>query len=218
VGYGAVALFKGQTADGRGAAAFSLSDAEEDELMVLARKSVEMAVKQQKLYECPASAREPLMQERGAFVTLKKNGKLRGCIGYPAPLKPLYFTVRDVAAMAAVRDIRFPPVGPKELPELQYEISVLSPLRRVLDVNRIEVGKHGLVVKKGSKEGLLLPQVPVEQGWDRITFLQQACVKAGLPVGAWKDEDTDVFAFTALVFGEHAGNEAVSGKPSSVGR
>lgn len=218
VGYGAVALFKGQTADGRGAAAFSLSDAEEDELMALARKSVETAVKQQKLYECPASAREPLMQERGAFVTLKKNGKLRGCIGYAAPLKPLYLTVRDVAAMAAVRDIRFPPVGTNELPELQYEISVLSPLRRVLDVNRIEVGKHGLVVKKGSKEGLLLPQVPVEQGWDRITFLQQACVKAGLPVGAWKDEDTDVFAFTALVFGEQAGSGTVNGKRSAAGR
>jgi hypothetical protein len=80
------------------------------------------------------------------------------------------------------------------------------------------VGKHGLVVKKGSKEGLLLPQVPVEQGWDRITFLQQACVKAGLPVGAWKDEDTDVFAFTALVFGERAGSGTVSGKQSAAGR
>jgi MEMO1 family protein len=218
VGYGAVAFFKGQAADGSGAAAFSLSDAEEDELMALARKSVETAVKEQKLYECPASAREPLMQERGAFVTLKKNGQLRGCIGYSAPLKPLYFTVRDVAAMAAVRDIRFPPVGARELPELQYEISVLSPLRRVLDVNRIEVGKHGLVVKKGSKEGLLLPQVPVEQGWDRNTFLQQACVKAGLPVSAWQDDDTDVFEFTALVFGEHAGNGTVKVKPSAAGR
>lgn len=216
VGYGAVAIFKGLRATGP--AAFSLSDAEKNDLMALARKAVETAVTQEKLYECPASEREPLMQERGAFVTLKKHGQLRGCIGYPAPLKPLYFTVRDVAAMAAVRDIRFQPVSAKELPEIEYEISVLSPLRHVLNVNQIEVGKHGLVMKKGSKEGLLLPQVPVEQGWNRTTFLEQVCVKAGLPVNAWKDQDADLFEFTALVFGDHAGSASLNGKASAAAR
>ena len=120
------------------------------------------------------------MQERGAFVTLKEHGELRGCIGYSAPIKPLALTVRDVAAYAAVKDNRFRPVSPEELGLLEYEISVLSPLRRVLDVNEIEVGRHGLVVKQGDREGLLLPQVPVEQGWDRATFLEKTCVKAGL--------------------------------------
>lgn len=202
VGYGAVALSKPAPGSKSSGAAFSLSRPQKDELMRLARKSTETAVNERKLYEGPASSSEVLMQERGAFVTLKKHGALRGCIGYVAPMKPLFDTVREVAALAAMRDTRFPPVSAKELPELEYEISVLSPLRRVLDVKEIEVGRHGLVMKKGSTEGLLLPQVPVEQGWDRATFLQQTCVKAGLPPGAWKDGDTDIFSFTAVVFGE----------------
>jgi uncharacterized protein (TIGR00296 family) len=90
------------------------------------------------------------------------------------------------------------------LNQLQYEISVLSPLRRVLDVSQIEVGKHGLVMRRDGNEGLLLPQVPVEQNWDRMTFLSQTCRKAGLLPDAWKDERTDIFMFTALVFGDTA--------------
>jgi AmmeMemoRadiSam system protein A len=118
-------------------------------------------------------------------------------------MKPLFETVRDVAAMAAVKDERFPPVTAKELAELDYEVSVLSPLRRVLDVKEIRVGQHGLVMKKGADEGLLLPQVPTEQGWDRMSFLQQTCRKAGLPPSAWQDPDTDIFQFTALIFSDH---------------
>jgi uncharacterized protein (TIGR00296 family) len=90
------------------------------------------------------------------------------------------------------------------LPELEYEISVLSPLRRVTDIKQIKVGEHGLVMRRGDREGLLLPQVPVEQHWDRTTFLEQTCIKANLPANAWKDEDTDIFMFTALVFGDQA--------------
>jgi AmmeMemoRadiSam system protein B/AmmeMemoRadiSam system protein A len=201
VGYGAVALVKG-TAGPSAAAAFSLRAADRSQLLEIARRSVETAVKQRKLYDCPPVS-DALMQERGAFVTLKENGQLRGCIGYVAPIKPLSETVRDVAAYAALKDERFPPVTAPELGRLEYEVSVLSPLRRVLDVNQIAVGRHGLVIRKGDYEGLLLPQVPVEQGWKRGTFLEQTCLKAGLPRNAWQDGDTDIFSFTALVFPEH---------------
>ena len=202
VGYGAVAIVKnvGRRAPG---ATFSLGTADRTQLLAIAKRSVETAVRQGKVYECPKVS-EALMQERGAFVTLRKAGQLRGCIGYVAPVKPLGETVRDVAAFAALRDERFRPVTSAELPLLEYEISVLSPLRHVLDVKQIVVGRHGLVMRQRDAEGLLLPQVPVEQGWNRNTFLEQTCVKAGLPPRAWQDPDTDTFAFTALVFGDRA--------------
>jgi len=169
-----------------------------------------MAVKEGKLYECSAGGLEALMQERGAFVTLTSNGQLRGCIGYVAAMKPLCHTVRDVAALAAIRDQRFPPVSVRELDQLEYEVSVLSPLRRVMDIQQIRVGRDGLLIKKGDIEGLLLPQVAAEQHWDRITFLEQTCRKAGLPPHAWQDKDTDIFRFSALVFCEHRPVEAVT--------
>jgi AmmeMemoRadiSam system protein A len=203
VGYGAVALVAEESRTGPKVPEFSLRQREKDELLKIAKKSVEIAVKERTLYKCAAPGIASLEQDRGAFVTLKKKGQLRGCIGYIAPAKALYLTVRDVAAAAAVEDPRFEPVMPSELGDLEYEISVLSPLRRVTDVKQIQVGRHGLIVNKGNYEGLLLPQVPTEQRWDRMTFLGQTCVKAGLPTNAWKDEETDIFSFTALVFGEH---------------
>jgi AmmeMemoRadiSam system protein A len=204
VGYGALALIKASGGRSSAAPPFSLTQAERDELLSLAKTSVEAAVRQRKMYDYAGSKTEALMQERGAFVTLKKNGDLRGCIGYVAPIKPLSLTVRDVATYAALRDSRFSPVEPAELSQLQYEVSVLSPLRRVLDIKQIEVGRHGLVMWRGEREGLLLPQVPVEQQWNRMTFLAETCRKAGLAADAWKDEQTDIFMFTALVFGDHA--------------
>jgi AmmeMemoRadiSam system protein A len=117
-------------------------------------------------------------------------------------LKPLDQTVRDTAAFAALRDPRFPPVSASELPHLEYEVSVLSPLRRVVDVRQIKVGQHGLLMKNGQHEGVLLPQVPVEQKWDRQQFLDETCAKAGMNAGCWKDENTDIFMFTAVVFGD----------------
>jgi AmmeMemoRadiSam system protein A len=182
---------------------FSLTEQDKNELLALARKSVEHAIENQKAYEPPVSASEALNQERGAFVTLKEDGQLRGCIGYTSPIKPLYMTVRDTATLAAVRDPRFQPVAASELPKLHYEVSVLSPLRRVTDIEQIKVGQHGLIMKNSENEGLLLPQVPVEQHWDRHTFLEQTCVKAGMKPDCWKDEDTDIFSFTAVVFDEH---------------
>lgn len=204
VGYGALALTRAVGARTASTPPFSLTQAEREELLKLARTSVETAVRQHKLYDYNGASFESLMQERGAFVTLKKKGELRGCIGYVAPIKPLSYTVRDVAAYAALKDSRFQPVAPSELPQLEYEISVLSPLRRVLDIKQIEVGRHGLVVRRGQNEGLLLPQVPVEQKWNLTTFLAETCRKAGLPADAWRDERTDLFLFTALVFGDHS--------------
>jgi MEMO1 family protein len=181
---------------------FSLTGHEQKELLALARKSVEYAVREGKPYEPTASASEVLNQERGAFVTLRKSGELRGCIGYTSAVKPLYITVRDTATFAALRDTRFQPVAASELSQIDYEVSVLSPLRRVLDIRQIKVGQHGLLMKNGAYEGLLLPQVPVDEKWDRQTFLEETCAKAGMRSGCWKDENTDIFMFTAVVFGE----------------
>ncbi len=200
VGYGAVALMQ----DDRGSEKrkFSLTPAEKQQLLEIARKSVESAVKDNKLYELPANLSASLMQDRGAFVTIKKNGELRGCIGYTAAVQPLALTVRDVAGFAALQDPRFRPVTAGELPQLKYEVSVLSPMHHVSDVNEVKIGEHGLMIKKGRYRGLLLPQVAPEQGWDRNTFLDQTALKAGLPGKAWRDKDADLFMFTAVVFGE----------------
>jgi len=182
-------------------APYSLNEKEKAQLLDLAHKSVESAV-QNRFYTPESTTDSVLNQERGAFVTLKEGGGLRGCIGMTAPTQSLYLTVRDTAMWAALRDPRFQPVAVSELSQLQYEISVLSPLRRVGDVREIQVGTHGLLMKNGDREGLLLPQVPVEQHWDRTTFLQQTCVKAGMPPDCWKDENTDIFSFTAVVFND----------------
>ena len=179
-----------------------MTSAEKRQLLEIARKSVEYAVKNDKLYELPANLPPSLMQDRGAFVTIKENGELRGCIGYTTAMQPLALTVRDVAGFAALRDTRFRPVTAGELPQLKYEISVLSPLRRVMDLNQVKVGEHGLMIKKGRYRGLLLPQVAPEQHWDRSTFLDETAMKAGLPAKAWRDKDADLFMFTAVVFGE----------------
>ena len=203
VGYGAVAFVKDAPRHSGVESPFRVSDPDRAELLRIAHKSVETAVRDHKLLDLPLPASETLAQERGAFVTLKEHGDLRGCIGYVAPTKPLAFTVRDVAAYAAMEDHRFSPVKPAELAELDYEISVLSPMRRVLDVAQIQPGRDGLLMKRGRTEGLLLPQVAAEEHWNRDTFLQETCFKAGLERSCWQTADTDIFSFTALVFGEH---------------
>jgi MEMO1 family protein len=201
VGYGAVALAKVDMRKAARAPRLTLKGAEQSELLRLARKSVESAVREHKLLDYSPPASGPLAQERGAFVTLTRHGALRGCIGFVAPAEPLALTVRDAAAFAAVRDTRFRPVTVAELPELDYEVSVLSPMRPVLDVKQIRPGRDGLVIKRGETEGLLLPQVARDQHWDRVTFLKETCRKAGLAANAWQDSETDIFSFTALVFG-----------------
>jgi AmmeMemoRadiSam system protein B/AmmeMemoRadiSam system protein A len=201
VGYGAVAISKaaGHTTT---TSNFELSPADRAELLRLARKSVETAVRDRKIYEPGSPASEALALERGAFVTLKEHGDLRGCIGYMSPMKPLAVTVREVATLAAMRDYRFPPVSSRELEDIDYEVSVLSPMHRVLDVNQIQPGRDGLLIKQGDTEGVLLPQVAAENRWDRTTFLRQTCRKAGLAEECWREPATDIFSFTAVVFGD----------------
>ncbi len=214
VGYGAAAFIEASNPQQKASSEFSLAAPDREELLRLARKSLEAAVREKKLYEVPAARSDALQQDRGAFVTLTKGGELRGCIGYTSPVKSLDLTVRDVAAFAALRDPRFPPVTAAELDQLEYEVSVLSPFRRVKDVNEIQIGRHGLLAKKGEYEGVLLPQVAVEQHWDRRTFLDQVCRKAGLPASCWSDPDTDLFLFSAFVFSES--KPANSGRPVPV--
>jgi AmmeMemoRadiSam system protein A len=177
------------------------SEDERRRLLDLARRAIEARVRG----EAPsADAPQGLFRERrGAFVTLRRreDGALRGCIGYPEPTLPLAEAVVRGAEAAATADSRFAPVGPDELDTIRIEISVLSPLKRVRPED-VRVGVDGLVVQNGGRRGLLLPQVAPEWGWDRETFLSETCRKAGLPRDSWKQPETDVFAFQALVMGE----------------
>src|SRR5664280_1115688 len=136
---------------------------------------------------------ETLKEKRGAFVTLKKRGHLRGCIGYIKAVKPLWEAVQEMAVAAAFHDPRFPSLKSDEIRDLSYEISVLSPLKRIKDINEIEVGKHGLYIVRGYNSGLLLPQVALEYEWDRESFLKETCYKAGLPPQAWMDKETEIY-------------------------
>lgn len=138
----------------------------------------------------------------GAFVSLHEEGRLRGCIGRIVGGSPVVETIRGMALAAAFEDPRFDPLVASELPRVDIEITLLSPMERLASVEDIEIGRHGLYIVKGWHSGLLLPQVPVEFGWDRETFLEQLCYKAGLHAGAWKASDTELFSFEGIVFGE----------------
>ncbi len=145
-----------------------------------------------------------LKEKRGAFVTINKDHRLRGCIGYILPVKPLYQTVREVAEEAALHDPRFMPIQPEELSHLQIEISVLTVPRPLKDndISKIKIGRDGLIVRNDGYQGLLLPQVATDYGWNQLEFVQQTCRKAGLPLDAWKDPKTEILTFSAEVFGE----------------
>ncbi|MDR2483727.1 MAG: AmmeMemoRadiSam system protein A [Treponema sp.] len=143
----------------------------------------------------------------GAFVTLHKTGadgsaRLRGCIGRMQAAWPLEQTVRRMAQEAAFDDPRFPPLAQGELEQCRIEISVLSPMERCADPRSVQVGVHGLYLIHRGRAGVLLPQVPVEQGWDRDAYLDYICVKAGLPAGSYEAPGAELYTFTAQVFGE----------------
>ncbi len=137
----------------------------------------------------------------GAFVTLKVNAQLRGCVGYPEPELPLVDVIDRCAVSAAIKDPRFPALTIAELQDVALEISVLGPIEPVVEMADIEVGRHGLVVEVGHRRGLLLPQVATEWGWDAAEFASQTCLKAGLPRDAWR-RGAKLFRFEAEVFGE----------------
>ncbi|MGC8766081.1 MAG: AmmeMemoRadiSam system protein A [Brevinematia bacterium] len=138
----------------------------------------------------------------GVFVTLTKNKELRGCIGYIYPIKPFPQLVVDAAISSATKDPRFDPLEKEEINQIEIEISILSEPKKIESISEIEVGKHGLIVRRGPFQGLLLPQVAIEHNWDKITFLQYTCIKAGLSPNDYKKEDTEIFVFTAEVFSE----------------
>jgi len=176
-----------------------LTDAEKHRLLELARTALEEVVRLGRMSEV-AEPSGALQTPCGAFVTLEKRGQLRGCIGHIEALRPLYATVRECARAAALQDPRFEPVAPAELSSLRLEISILSPLVDIAPQD-IEVGRHGLLVSRGAQRGLLLPQVAVEWNWDREQFLEETCLKAGLPPDAWR-HGARIQAFTAQVLKE----------------
>ncbi len=180
----------------------ALSSAEKKELLKIARNSIETFVKTGKAPDITIKDAR-LNEIEGAFVTIRKHGVLRGCIGNIIGQEPLYETVRDMAVAAASQDPRFTPLTAAELNGIDLEISVLSKPRRVKDASEIQLGKHGVIVSEGGHQGVFLPQVADETGWSKEEFLAQLCSqKAGLPPDAWKDPNTSLYVFTADVFAE----------------
>lgn len=198
VGYAAMAIV---VPEGTGEPSEPLTPEARRALLELARRTIEASVRRQPLPAVPTAVPE-IAQPRGAFVTIERDHRLRGCIGYTQPVGSLAETVQQAAVGAALHDPRFKPVEPSELDHLDLEISVLSPPLPVTDPSRIQVGTHGLIIRKGRLSGLLLPQVATEYGWDRRTFLEETCRKAGLPPTAWQDPDVKIYLFTAEVFTE----------------
>ncbi|OQA29334.1 MAG: hypothetical protein BWY59_00391 [Verrucomicrobia bacterium ADurb.Bin345] len=206
VGYGAVVFLEEGDTPGKEKAVEEekrlLGDEEREVLLKLARDTVETYVKTGKAPEFKNTI-PVLEQPLGAFVTIRKNGQLRGCIGRFEPDLPLYRVVMEMAIAAATQDHRFPRVTEAELGQLGYEISVLSPLQRVKSWREIRYGRHGVQVSKGLRRGVFLPQVAEETGWNFETFMDNLCAgKAGLPRDAWKDPSTQLQVFTAEVFHE----------------
>ncbi len=179
-----------------------LTDSEKKLLLSIARSAIKAEL-QGIPVSIPKNIPESLRTHSGAFVTLHQYDELRGCIGYIESNNELIDTIIEVAQKSAFEDPRFQPVVLEEEPELEFEISVLTPARQITDVSEIIVGTHGIIMQKGMRRGLLLPQVPLEYGWDRETFLNQTARKAGLPIKAWQEPDTKIFIFSAEVFNEH---------------
>jgi AmmeMemoRadiSam system protein A len=179
----------------------SLSADQKRRLLAIARQTVEHTVREGGLPDI-AENDPDLLAPGAAFVTLTEGGQLRGCIGHVEARLPLWRCVRDMAAAAATQDTRFNPVDPKELSQLDYEISVLFPMEIVENLDDIVVGRDGLMMEKGYYRGLLLPQVAVEWGWDREQFLSQTARKAGLPADAWRDSLVTIYKFQGIVFSE----------------
>jgi AmmeMemoRadiSam system protein B/AmmeMemoRadiSam system protein A len=193
VGYGAVMFWKGETA--------MLNPEEQATLLRIARETLQQYLTDQTAPQYQVS--EPaLKQMNGAFVTLKENGELRGCIGQMRGRQELYRTVQQMAVAAATEDPRFEAVSKEDLAKLEIEISVLSPMERIQSADEIQVGRDGLYIIVGQYSGVLLPQVATEWGWDRDEFLRQVCMKAGLPPDAWQRPDATLYRFSAQVFRE----------------
>ena len=180
-----------------------LTTEEREILLLVAKRAIAEEVEGRQIPSpFDASLSERLKGPGGAFVTLKRGGQLRGCIGRLNASGPLIETIKELARGAATRDPRFDPVQPGELADLTISISVLDPFTPLESPADIRIGTHGLYVKRGGNTGLLLPQVAGERNWAPETFLRYTCDKAGLSPGAWKEPETEVYLFSAEEFGE----------------
>lgn len=178
-----------------------LSDHDKRVLLGIARTTIERLLRREAT--TPEGHSEPtLNSDRGCFVTIHQHGHLRGCIGNFQPRQPLYKSIVEMAIAAASKDPRFPPLQRADLASISLEISVLTPLEKITSVDEIVVGRDGIYLEHGYHRGVLLPQVATEYGWDRDTFLQQTCHKAGLPLDAWKSPETTIYHFSAEIFNE----------------
>ncbi len=178
-----------------------LSTADQETLFQVARDSIKAHLKGEGSV-LPQVASPILNQPSGVFVTLHRHGCLRGCIGYLDARKPLLAAVQEMAVAAAFGDPRFPPLREDELADLDLEISILSPMHQIKNIDEIQVGRDGIYLERGGCRGLLLPQVATEYSWDRLTFLKQTCNKACLPQNAWEDPATRIFIFSATILHE----------------
>lgn len=185
-----------------------LSDDEGEFLVKLARKAITTYLKDKRILDVPENTPDTLKEDMGAFVTLHRRDELRGCIGYPEPIKPLVMAIIEVAISAATQDPRFPPVTSTEIDELQVEVSVLTKPKLIEVDNpsqypgKIKVGEDGLIVERNFYRGLLLPQVPVEWQWDVEEFLSNTCMKAGLLADCWLDPHVKIYRFKSQIFEE----------------
>jgi AmmeMemoRadiSam system protein A len=177
-----------------------LTDHEKKALLALARETIRGRFVPGKRQALPAAG-PACAEKRGVFVTLHRNGELRGCIGYPLPMKPLWEAVPEMALAAAFEDPRFPAVSAGELGEIDIEISVLTVPQQVDGPDEVRIGSDGIIISKGFQRGLLLPQVPLEQGWDLEHYISYGCRKAGLPADEWK-KGVRIETFQAIVFAE----------------
>lgn len=178
----------------------SLNNEEQKQLLLLARQTIELELFKESSLQMQFDS-AIFNEHRGAFVTLHLNGNLRGCIGIIEASHPLIDNIKKMAFSAAFRDPRFPALTKEEYQDIDIEISVLSPIREIQDPTEVVVGKHGLIITYANRKGLLLPQVATEQKWDRNTFLDHTCLKAGLDKNKWR-EGAKIEVFEAEVFGE----------------
>jgi len=200
VGYGSAIFYKTEKENVQERSKQMFSKSQKQKLLSVAKQAIVSFVKDHK--HLAIDAKDPLLLEKcGAFVTIKKDGRLRGCIGHIICDQPLINTVAEMAVQAATGDPRFIPLTEKDLDTITLEISALSPLKTISDIAEIEVGKHGLIIRKGFYSGLLLPQVATEYNWTKEEFLQNTCLKAGLNPDAWK-QGAKIQIFSAEVFGD----------------
>ncbi|MFO7577084.1 MAG: AmmeMemoRadiSam system protein A [Pelovirga sp.] len=183
-----------------------LSDTAAAVLLQIAREAIAHALKGEP-YTPPPREEKSLNERLGCFVTLKLDGRLRGCIGNFQTRRPLFQETAAMAVAAATQDPRFPPLSAQELSRCQLEVTVLSPLEKISSPAQIRVGEHGIYLENGLHRGVLLPQVATEQGWDTETFLRQTCIKAGLAEQMWQAPDTEIYRFSGQIMTDPPGSE-----------